>query len=1029
MKLNPILIAVALCWLGAPAQADEVRRPYIVQLGEKPVAAYGGGVDGYAATKPVNGQQLDLSASHVQLYAQHLAERQASVMATVAGAPVQYQYQLALNGFAAMLTDAEVRALKARSDVAAVSADGRRHLLTDYTPTFLGLDKPGGLWSQLGGTGKAGEDVVIGVLDTGVWPENPSYSDRVDSNGNPSWDGSATLAYGAPPAAWKGSCATGEGFQASHCNNKLIGAQYYMNGFLEAEGALNAGEFRSARDSNGHGTHTSTTAGGNNSVEATVNGMVMGKTSGMAPRARLAAYKVCWSGESGAGCYASDSVAAVEQAIRDGVNVLSYSISGGFELDDPVDLAFLNAGSAGIFVSAAAGNEGPKHYTLSHQSPWVTTVAASTHDAQLLATLTLGSGKQFKGLSLNKTALPQTPMILAQDAAVPGVDFASSQLCYSKAYNGGVPQLDPDKVKGKIVVCLRGLSPRLDKSDAVKEAGGVGMVLVDNGDGPLAEVHAVPTVHLERDTKTDITSYVMDGGAKGAISAFSHVTGNVPAPVVAGFSSRGPNTADLSILKPDISAPGVDILAGVAPLMDQAQHDQVAAGTGTVPPEWAYYSGTSMATPHVAGIAALLHQLHPGWSPAMIKSAMQTTATPTLPDGFTGHTYTGTMPWAQGSGQIVPNSAVDPGLVYDADQSDYARYLCNAGWSAQCAGGMAPSFNLNLPTITAANIADSAVVSRRVTNVGSSKSTYTAQASLTGYEVTVTPSSLTLAPGASASFNVTLKRSGAKDYEWQFGKLVWSDGSHTVTSSLIAAPGKLVDSPSPVTAEKASGARALSVLTSYNGKLKAVVAMKPVTRASYDVAQAPFNSVDSADQITAACKAGQAGVRLIPVTLPAGTLAARFELFNSDTGDGGNHDLDMALLDAQGKVWGMSRLQGSNERMELQNPTPGAYKVCVVGNWIANNLATTFQLSSAIVTGADTTGLLKAMMPTKVYAGQYATVGLSWSGLAAQQRYFGAVQFTDGAGALGGMTAVSIDTSEPVPVSYLSKSTPVRRAQ
>jgi hypothetical protein len=722
-------------------------------------------------------------------------------------------------------------------------------------------------------------------------------------------------------------------------------------------------------------------------------------------------------------------VAAVEQAIRDGVNVLSYSISGGWELDDPVDQAFLHAANAGIFVSAAAGNEGPKHYTLSHQAPWLTTVAATTHDAQLLSTLTLGNGKQYRGLSLNQTALAQTGMIMAQDAVLPGADSASAQLCYSSAFNGA-PQLDPAKVKGKIVVCLRGMSPRVDKSLAVKEAGGVGMVLLDDGNGPLAEAHAVPTVHLYAADRVDVTAYAQGAQPSGALSAFVHATGNVAAPVVAGFSSRGPNTADMSVLKPDLAAPGADILAGVVPAMDLSQRDQVAAGTLRLAPAWDYYSGTSMATPHVSGIAALVHQLHPDWSPAAIKSAMMTSATPTLADAYAGHTYSGPMPWAQGAGQIAPNRAVDPGLVYELGAADYARYLCNAGMTAQCGGGAAPSFNLNLPTITVANASDEQVVTRRVTNVGKTAATYSATASLTGYEVTVSPATLTLAPGASASFNLNLKRVNARDYEWQFGKLVWSDGSHTVSSQLIAAPGKLVDSPSPVTSEKASGLRAMSVYTSYNGKLGAVIGgMKPVVRTSHEVAQAPYNSVDTPEQILAACQAGQAGVRIIPVTLPAKTLAARFELFNRDTGDGGNHDLELAVLDAKGNSWGLSRLQGSNERITLENPPAGDYRVCVVGNWIANNRSTSFQLSSAIVTAADNNGSLKAMLPARVYAGQYATVGLSWSGLAPQQRYFGAIQFTDGNGKMGGTSAVSIDTTDPVPVAYLSKQAPARRAQ
>jgi len=1035
MKLNPIMIAVALCCMGA-AQADDIRRPYIVQLSDKPLASYTGGVAGLSATRPAAGQQLDLNAPPVQLYGQYLAGKQASVLAAVAGAPVQYQFQLALNGFAAMLTDAEVRALKARSDVTAIAPDGPRHIVTNYTPTFLGLDQPGGLWSQLGGKLKAGENVVIGVIDTGISPENPSYSDRTDASGAPTWDSGAALAYGAPPATWHGVCTSGEGFDTRFCNNKLIGAQFFASGFLSTGATLHWSEFMSARDSNGHGTHTSTTAGGNNGVQASVSGIVMGSTSGMAPRARLAAYKVCWSADDGGGepsngCYGSDSVAAIEQAIRDGVNVLSYSISGGQTLDDPVDQAFLHAANAGIFVAAAAGNEGPSNFTLSHITPWLTTVAATTHDEQLLATLTLGSGKQYRGVSLNNAPLSPSSMVMSVDAALPGVGVADAQLCYSAAFNG-TPVLDPDKVKGKIVVCGRGTSPRVDKSLAVLQAGGVGMVLVDDGNGPVADVHSVPTVHVTKQDGADISAYVQAQmlKASGAISAFAHVTGNVPAPVVAGFSSRGPNYADMSILKPDLGAPGVDILAGVAAPLTQDEHSHVAAGTFSPPAAWGYESGTSMATPHVSGVAALLHQLHPTWSPAAIKSALMTSAAPTLPDQYAGSNYAGTLPWGQGAGQIVPNRAMDPGLVYDLGAQDYAKYLCNAGITAQCGSGTAPSYNLNLPSITVSNAANVQSVTRSVTNVGSTTATYRATASLPGYDVTVSPATLTLAAGASGGFTVTLKRTYAPDYQWQYGSLSWTDGTHTVASPLLASPGKLIDSPSPVTSEKASGMRALSLYTGYNGKLTTVIGgLKPVTRTGYDIEQAPFNSVDTPDQIRAACLAGQSGVRVIPVTLPEKTLTARFELFNRDTGDGGNHDLDLAVLDASGTVVGLSRLQGSDERITMENPAPGDYRVCVVGNWIADNRSTTFQLSSAIVTPGDN-GTLKAMLPTKVYAGAYATVGLTWSGLAQQQRYLGAVQFADTNGVVGSVTTVSVDTTDPVPAGpFLNKQAPAKRVQ
>ncbi|MYM68389.1 S8 family serine peptidase [Pseudoduganella sp. FT55W] len=1031
MKLQPIFIAVALCCLGA-AHADDVRRPYIVQLADKPVSTYTGGVSGIQATRPAAGQQLDLSAPNVQLYSQYLAQKQGSLLATIANAPVQYQFQLALNGFAAMLTDDEVRQLKARSDVAAISADAPRHLVTNYTTSFLGLDQANGLWSQLGGKQHAGEDIIIGVLDTGVVPENLSYSDRLDVNGKPTWDGNASLAYDAPPARWRGSCESGAGFERSYCNNKLIGAQYFAKGFLDYA-PLDWTEFLSPRDSHGHGTHTSTTAAGNRDVPAEVYGVAMPANAGMAPRARLAAYKVCWTGVDLNGrpfnsCMASDSVAAIEKAISDGVNVINYSISGGQTLDDPVDLAFLHAASAGVFVAAAGGNEGPYNFTLSHMTPWLTTVAATTHGQQQLATLTLGNGKQYRGLSLNQSALPQTSLVLAEDAALPGVAPSLARLCplVDPYTEEALTVLDPAKVKGKIVLCRRGDYPVIDKAQSVKNAGGVAMVLLDNSQGGFLANYVLPTLHVSLEDGTAITDYARSGRGMAALSAFAHVNGAAPAPMVAEFSSRGPNSLDPNVLKPDLAAPGVDILSGIAPELSEEQHAQVAAGTLKSPTPWSFWAGTSMATPHVAGIAALLRQQHPDWSPAAIKSALMTTTRPTVADNVTDNRSSaplgpggpsGTLPWGQGAGQIVPNSATDPGLVYDLGSADYAKYLCGLGVTAQCGSGSIMAYNLNLPSLTAANAGYAITLSRKVTNVGASRATYNARASLPGFDVTVSPATLTLAPGESASFNVALKRTTAPERQWQYGALSWSDGSHSVTSPLQASTGYLIDAPTPVVAEKASGLRALSVYTGYSGKLATTVGgMKPVSRASYEVAQAPFNSVDTKEQIVAACNAGQAGVRVIPVAIPANTLAARFELFNRDTGDGGNHDLDLAVFGVNGALMELSAKQGSDESITLNSPLAGTYRVCVIGNWIANNRSTGFQLSSAIVTPADNNGTLKVTLPTKVYAGAYATVGVSWSGLAPQQRYFGVLQFADGAGTVGSTTAVSIDTGNPVPL-------------
>ena len=1036
MKLRPVSLAVMLLLSGLSlaahtAQAAELRRPYIIQLADKPVASYAGGVAGLNATQPAAGKRLNLESADVQLYTDYLGQKQASVQAIVAGAPIQHEYKVVFNGFAAMLTDDEVRQLKASSDVATISADEPRHMLTNYTPAFLGLDQPNGLWNQVGGKSAAGENVVIGVVDGGIWPENTSYADRIDSNGVPTFDPSGATAYGAPPAFWKGVCQTGEGFALSHCNNKLIGAQFFDASFLaDTTKTTHWTEFRSPRDSiggtighGGHGTHTSTTAAGNNGVAANVDGIPMGNLSGMAPRARIAMYKVCWSyndatDPTGAKnqCWTGDSVAAIEQATKDGVNVINFSISGGSTVNDPVEQAFLHASNAGVFVAASAGNSGPAN-AVAHISPWLTTVAASTHDRLLQSTLTLATGAKYNGASLNVTPLPNTALIRSEDAGVAGADPTRLRLCYSATGNNNLPLLDPAKVRGKIVTCTRGDNARIDKSLAVLQAGGAGMVLIDNGAGLVAEVHSVPTVHVSAADGALIAAYAQANGAQASLSKFITGKSSTPAPVMAAFSSRGPNMFDANLLKPDLTAPGVDILAGVTPELTAAQRSDVINGSLVPPAAWAFYQGTSMSSPHVAGLAALLHQLHPTWSPAALKSALMTTGSTTFPDAQTGEAR-GILPWGQGAGHVTPNLAADPGLVYDASLADYRKYMCGAGMAAECATGSIPGYALNLASITVSNVLGTQTVTRKVTNVGSAAATYTANASISGYSVSVVPSSLSLNPGETKSFNVVLNRTTAADNVWQFGALVWSDGVHNVRSPIQARSGKPIIAPATVQSDRVSGTRLLSVTTGFAGKLGAAIGgLKEVSRSALTITQAAPGSVDTLDQVTAACNAGGTGVRVVPVSVPANTVVARFETFNRDTEGGEGHDLDMAVLTGAGALVASSLHEGSNEAITLASPAAGGYKVCVIGYALANGVSADFTLSSAVVSRNDKGGNLKVSLPSTVYAAGTASVGLGWSGLLSGKRYLGGLQLLDLNNNTASTTVLSVETDNAVPVS------------
>ncbi|MBT9500023.1 MAG: S8 family serine peptidase [Burkholderiaceae bacterium] len=1032
MKLRPVSLAALALFAGMSTHAiAQERRTYIVQLAGEPAASYAGGVAGYAATRPADGARFNYQNDTVQAYVTYLEGKQRTVAAIVANAPVIHNYTTVLNGMALSLTDAEVQTLRASPLVADIQADEPRQLLTTTTSTFLGLSAPGGLWSQMvGGNLNKGENVVIGIIDGGIWPENPAFADRVDGMGVPTHDLNGTQVYGAP-AGWAGGCVPGTGFNpATHCNNKLIGARYFNAGFKANQPNLHWSDFAdSPRDSSaggpagnsghgGHGSHTASTSGGNSLNPATVSGIAMGDASGMAPRARIAAYKVCWTFPNAAAtdgtgsqntCYSSDSVAAIDRAVADGVNVLNYSISGSqTSVADAVEQAFLRAANAGVFVAASAGNSGPGN-AVAHLSPWLTTVAASTHDRFNQGDVNLGNGAKYSGASLNVTALGSSPMIRAEDAGMGG---GNANLCFSSGPPAGQVLLDPAKVAGKIVVCTRGTNARVDKSFAVAQAGGVGMVMVDNGAGLVAEAHSVPTVHINAADGALVKTYVAGANPTGAISAF--YPGSVPAPVMASFSSRGPNQGDANMLKPDLTAPGVDVIAAVTADLGMADKDAVANGTLTPPAQFASYQGTSMSSPHVAGLGALLKQAHPTWSPAAIKSALMTTTMSTLNDGQAGMAN-GLLPWAQGAGHVVPNKATDPGLVYDNSATDWIRYQCKVNAAGvttpapnNCAtlGAIDETYNVNIPSITVGAVTGTTTVTRKVKNVGGSTATYTPTiVAPTGFTAVVAPASLTLADGATGTFTVKLTAAGAAENVWSYGSLTWSDGTHNVKIPVTARVGKAITAPALLTGTTASGTRLVTVKTGFAGKMTANKGgMKDATMGA-EVALTP-GALTSAGLKTA-CTNGNdlANVKVYNVAVPAGTIVARFALRDADVGTAGD-DNDMGLLAPDG-TWVYSGNDGSNEAVEMASPAAGNYKVCVVAYGGAASM--THKLSSWVV-GVGAPAGLNVMLPGQVFAGSTATVGFAWSGLGANGRYVGGAQFKDLGGVVQATTVVRVNT-------------------
>jgi subtilisin family serine protease len=989
-----LVLGALLIGGSARAAGDGARRAkgqrngvYIVQMLEDPVILYRGGVPGMAATEPGHGQKVDPEHPAVVSYAGYLDGRHSDALRRAGGGRKVYDYRYGFNGFAAEMSAAQAEALKSVPGVISVRKDELVEADTSSTPTFLGLTDSGGLWDMLGGFGRAGEDVIIGVVDSGVWPEHPSFSDRTDCD-DKHGKKHCKLDY-QHIRGWHGKCEKGEDFNASDCNQKLIGARYFNaawggNAGIEAERPW---EFTSPRDYNGHGSHTASTAGGNHGVPTTGAASVFGPISGMAPRARIAVYKALWSTEDAAlaSGFTSDLVAAIDQAVADGVDVINYSISGTLtDFLDPVQVSFLFAARAGVFVACSAGNSGPTTSTVAHPGPWLITVAAGTHNRSGTGSTTLGNGATYYGASL-ATAVGPAPLVDSTAAGLAGANPTAVRLCFTAGDNGGTPALDPAKVAGKIVVCDRGTNARVNKSLAVRDAGGMGMILVNTSPNSInADFHFVPTVHLQDTDRDAVKAYAAIAGATATI-AQATIVYDVPAPLTASFSSRGPLLAgNGDLLKPDVIAPGQDILAAVAP----------PGNSGFL---FNLYSGTSMSSPHVAGLAALLRNLHPDWTPMMIKSALMTSAY----DVLDGPDTNPIVIFRQGAGHVRPNSAADPGLVLDAGWNDWLAFLCGTTSGitpATCTAlsGMGYSLDpsdLNVASIAIGDLAGVQTVTRRVTNVGHRRATYTASLTgMDGFDVAISPSSLTLHRGATGTFTATFTRTAAPLSAYAGGQLTWSDGKHAVRIPMVVRPVALA---APASVSGNGGPLTYAVKFGYTGPFTATArGLVPATTFSGTIVDDPTDSFAP----------GGPGTVSFDVAVPAGTTYARFALFDASVSPAS--DLDLYVYQGTTLV-GSSQGGTAQEEVNLLNPAAATYTVWVHGFAVPPPSAS-FTLFTWVLGSADA-GNMTVSAPATATLGASGTVSLAFTGLGAATKYLGSVAY-GGSSDLPNPTIVRVDT-------------------
>ncbi len=746
---------------------------YIVQLAEQPVAGYDGHVDGYPATEPTEeGTKVEADSVDSERYAEYLQAKGEQAREEVGSPDAIYEFSTVFPGFAAELTGEQAQQLSEQPGVTAVTKDvllhpdsaaahpgGHGNWPTSgvlRTSKSLGLENRGGLWDLLGGSKRAGAGVIIGVIDTGIWPESESF-DPINVR---KWKR-------GQPYGWKGSCVTGEdnSFPVARCSDKIVGAKYFVDGF----GRANVGEdYLSPRDGDGHGSNTASIAAGDFGPDAVMpDGNDLGVVSGIAPGASIAAYKACWNGKTSAaatdGCSAIDTVAAIEAAVADGVDVINYSLGATAEATyfGANEIALMYAAQAGVFVTTSAGNNGPGLSTLDHPSPWLTTTAASTYTVNE-STVAFGDGTSYIGASTT-LGLASAPFVESTASKAATATDEDARLCRPGS-------LDPAKVAGAIVLCDRGDNARTEKSNVVAQAGGVGMVLLNTSNaGTNGDYHFVPTVHLEFENQAKydaIHAYARSAGATASILAGKHDGSTTVTPRIIEFSSRGPSKQGSGdILKPDIAAPGVDILAASAP----------AANFGR---DYDYLSGTSQASPHVAGLAALLLDLHPRWTPMMVKSAIMTSAVDT--EGGT------TSPFDQGAGYLQPNRAANPGLVYNAGADDWWAFLRGQNCTFGCpAGPSLPASDLNQASIAVGALAGARTVTRTVTGVGLFPEIYKATVTgIPGFTATVTPSTIVVKPGRKVSFTVTFSRTDAPLNTFATGSLTWKSALHTARSPI-----------------------------------------------------------------------------------------------------------------------------------------------------------------------------------------------------------------------------------------------------
>jgi subtilisin family serine protease len=1005
--------------LAGTEEGNSGPKVYIVQLKTPPAASIHAATAPRISSKPSPGAlqsvpRFDKGSAAVQSHVQRLDNEQAAVIAK-AGANIEqiYSYRYSLNGFAARMTAAQATKIEHMPEVLRVWEDEIRPLATNHSATFLDLFNAN--TGLRGPEGLTGDGIVIGVIDSGIAPEHPAMQDTRPVD-RPSlcwstWAEASLLGKWLcknytraedvkdfdPPENWNGICETGPQFTEENCNNKMIGARIFVSG-AEATGPIDPGEIFSARDVDGHGTHIATTAAGNK-VKASIFGTFLGSVEGMAPKARIATYKACWlrPGGTRASCNTSDLANAIDMAVADGVHIINYSIGSTlFTVTAPDDIALLAAAKAGVLAVVAAGNEGPNLQTISSpaSSPAVITTGASTRDGQhSLEALKVNTPPAVAGKYAVKEA-SFTPPLIDRDpieARLVLVDDEDDTLpdgSTGTTMDACQAITNTTAMSGNIAFIERGGCDFDEKIANAEDAGAIAAVVFNIAGDPIvmtgvSGLSDIPAVMIGGADGTLLLGEIDDNQIVNIVLDKSFFltlddTGNV----MATFSSRGPGVVQ-DILKPDVTAPGVNILAGHTP-------DAIATVAGE---NFAFLSGTSMAAPHVSGVAALLKQAHPDWSPAAIKSALMTTAYQdiSMPDG------TSIIPFDYGTGHIDPNKANDPGLVYEVTDDEYDAYGCAIGSpdvdQPRCdeleANGVSfEPVDINQPNISVSRLTQATTIKRRVTNVTDSSETYSLEVELPpGIDVLVSPTALSVGAGQTVEYEVTLTFTSGPQDIFRFGSLTWVSNDHRVRS-VIAVQPLSVDAPGEIFSFGGSGSVSFPVDFGYTGAYTPGVhgLRLPLVLDGF---------VDQDPDKNFTFRTGN-GVTAHLVDVPADQAFLRFATFDELTD--GNDDLDMYVYYCPDGIncskIGESGEATSREQVDIFLPGAGTYAVFIHGfetDQVAGGPGALYTLLGWGFGLFDNQGNMTATGPMSVTAGSTADVTVNWNGLASDTIYLGGI--------------------------------------